>query len=346
MPSSKVLDRVPDVVPDQVLSVACGTDSALVRRAQAFGVDHTCWRGGYRFRRSSLSTGGTLSRGLGGGEAVVAGVLRVSTRNARFQQWEALLTNRNKRQRSGEFLVQGVRPISLAVEHGWRIRALLYDMDATLSRWAADLLKRANCTKVAMAAHLLQDLGEKTDAPPELIAVVGLPDDDLSRIRPKPDLLVVVFDRPTSPGNIGTLIRSADAFGASGVIVTGHAADVYDPKSVRASTGSLFATPTVRIPSHRQVLDWVEATRATGIPVKIVGTDEHGDVDVADHDLTTASVLLVGNETAGLSSAWRESVDQMVRIPITGSASSLNAATAASVVLYEAARQRKAARQV
>src|SRR5205823_11227847 len=182
----------------------------------------------------------------------------------------------------------------------------------------------------------------KTDTTPELLAVVGLAADDLARIPTGPGMLAVVFDRPTSPGNLGTLIRSADAFGASGVVVTGHAADVYDPKSVRASTGSLFALPTVRISSHRQVLDWVGAMRAGGITVKIVGTDEHGDVDVADHDLTTAAVLVVGNETAGLSSAWRESVDSMVRIPITGAASSLNAATAASVVLYEAARQRKA----
>jgi 23S rRNA (uridine2479-2'-O)-methyltransferase len=274
----------------------------------------------------------------------VSGVLRVSTRNARFQQWEALLANRNKRQRAGEFLVQGVRPISLAVEHGWPIRALLFDADARLSTWAADLLERIDATTVAMAPDLLRELGGKADAPPELLAVVGLPADDLGRIGVRPDLLVVVFDRPASPGNVGTLVRSADAFGASGVIVTGHGADVYDPKSVRASTGSLFAVPTVRIASQRQVLDWVAAMRAGGVAVQVVGTDEHGDADVADHDLTTGSVLVVGNETAGLSAAWRAAVDRMVRIPITGSASSLNAATAASIVLYEAARQRKAVR--
>src|SRR5207249_11644882 len=92
---------------------------------------------------------------------------RITSRNARFQQWEALLTNRNKRQRSGEFLVQGVRPISLAVEHGWQIRDLLYGAGATLSTWAADLLERVDCTKVEMSPQLLQELGEKTDAPPE-----------------------------------------------------------------------------------------------------------------------------------------------------------------------------------
>jgi TrmH family RNA methyltransferase len=192
-----------------------------------------------------------------------------------------------------------------------------------------------------MAPDLIQDLGGKSDGPPELLAVVGLAEDDPSRIKLTETSVVVVFDRPTSPGNIGTVIRSADAFGASGVIVTGHAADVYDPKSVRASTGSLFAVPTVRMPSHHQVLDWLAGAKIAGTYVQLVGTDEHGDVDVAEVDLTSATAVLVGNETVGLSSAWRDAADRMVQIPITGAASSLNASTAASIVLYEVARQRK-----
>jgi TrmH family RNA methyltransferase len=267
---------------------------------------------------------------------------RVTTRNARFQQWEALLTNRNKRQRSGEFLVQGVRPITLAVEYGWEIRALLYDLETTLSAWATRLLDRSDNTKVGVASYLLRDLGGTSDRVPEILAVVAIPDDDLDRIRLGSNPFLLVLDRLTSPGNIGTLVRSADAFGAAGVIVTGHAADVYDPKAVRASTGSIFAVPTVRVPSHQEVLDWVEATRAAGTALRIVGTDERADVDIADVDLTAPSLLLVGNETTGLSQAWRQSAEVIVRIPIAGSASSLNAATAASILLYEASRQRNA----
>ena len=176
---------------------------------------------------------------------------KVSTRNAAFQQWQALLTNRTKRQRAGEFLVQGVRPITLAAEHGWEIRTLLH-AGRSRSRWADELLRRHD--HVELSDELMRELGEKDEQ--ELIAVVGLPEDRLDRIPPREDLLVVVFDRPATPGNIGTLIRSADAFGAHGVIVTGHAADPYDPRAVRASTGSLFAIPVVRVPSHREVLAW------------------------------------------------------------------------------------------
>lgn len=257
----------------------------------------------------------------------------ITTRNARFQQWQALLTNRTKRQRSGEFLVQGVRPISQAVEHGWTIRDLLYATDTNLSRWARRLLDEVPATVFGVAPDLLAQLGEKESEPPELLAVVALRPDNLDRLRRTG--VAVVFDRPANPGNIGTLVRSADAFGAAGVIVTGHAADPYDPRAVRASTGSLFALPAVRAPSHVEVLAWAASRR-----LHIAGTDEHGDVDVADFDFTQPTLLVVGNETAGMSSAWRQACDTLLRIPMIGAASSLNAATAGSIALYEASRRR------
>lgn len=270
-------------------------------------------------------------------------VLRVTSRNARFQQWEALLGNRNKRQRAREFLVQGVRPITIAVERGWPVRTLIFDGTRPLSGWARELLRTVQAEQVAMSSELLAELGEKGETAPEVIAVMAIPDDDLARITVGARFLGVVFDRPASPGNIGSIIRSADAFGAGGVIVTGHAADVYDPKSVRASTGSLFAVPAVRVPSHREVMAWAAERREQGCPLRIIGTDEHGEADLFDFDLTGPTLLLIGNETKGLSTAWREACDHMARIPMTGTASSLNAANAATAVLYEAARQRIAA---
>jgi TrmH family RNA methyltransferase len=266
--------------------------------------------------------------------------LRVTARNARFQQWEALLGNRSKRQRSGEFLVQGVRPISLAVRFGWQIRELLYDADARLSDWARETLERAGGTHYSVAGELMAELGGKEEGRPELLAVVGMSPDDLSRIPAGADMFVVVFDRPASPGNVGTVIRSADALGATGVVVTGHAADIYDPKCVRASTGSLFSVPVVRVPSHRPVLDWLAMHRSDGFDVALVGTDEHGAIELAEYDFGRPTVAVVGNETAGLSAAWREAADHLLRIPMAGAASSLNAATAASIVMYERVRQR------
>lgn len=263
---------------------------------------------------------------------------RISSRNARFQQWQALLSSRRKRQQAGEFLVHGVRPITLAVRHGWTLHALLYDADRRLSRWAAGTLQSVeDRQRVAVAPELLAELSEKDQDRPELIAVAALPADDFGRVPVSAGLRVLVFDRPSSPGNIGTLVRSADAFGATALVVTGHAADPYDPKSVRASTGSLFAVPVIRAPSPASVRDWLDGT---GIPAVIAGLDEAGQADIGASDLTGPLVLVVGNETTGLSAAWKTECDVLLRIPITGSASSLNAATAGTIALYESARQR------
>ena len=265
---------------------------------------------------------------------------RVASRDATFQQWQSLLTNRNKRLRAGEFLVQGVRPLSLAVEHGWTIRALLHDGRPSPSAWAKGLWTSLNTTRYIVAPELMQELGEKSAGIPELLAVVAMPPDDFSRIPVTADLLVTVFDRPSSPGNLGTLCRAVDAFGGTALFTTGHGADPYDPKCIRASTGSLFSVPVVRAASHREILAWLNEQRARDVPVVVIGTDERGDEDIRAVEFEQPTVLVIGNETTGMTAAWRENCDVLLRIPIVGTASSLNAATAGSIALYEAMRHR------
>lgn len=265
--------------------------------------------------------------------------LRISARNARFQLIEALVHNRNRRLRERRLVVQGVRPISQAIGHGWKVETAIFDAGRPLSSWANDVVRQAP-ESIAMSPELLAEISGKEDGVAEVVVIVRMPEDDFSRIPVPDDFLGVVFDRPTQPGNVGAILRSLDAFGGDGLVVTGHAADAYDPKSVRASTGSLFAVPLVRAASQGPVLDWVERARSGGHPMTIVATDEHGDVDVWDHDFTAPSLILIGNETAGLTKGWRDAADVTVRVPMWGSASSLNASNAAALMLYEAARQR------
>lgn len=266
--------------------------------------------------------------------------LRVTTRNARFQEWEALLGNRKKRNQVGGFLVQGVRPIDLALAHGWKFQDVLFDSSRRLSEWARSVLEATDADVYALSRELMADLGEKDADAPELLAVVSLPDTSLGRVEAGPGFLGVVFDRPGSPGNLGSLIRSADAFGADLVITSGHGADPFDPRAVRASTGSLLAMRLAHVDRPGDVASWAAAQTE---PVRIVGTDEQGEHDLAEADLAVPTLLVLGRETDGMSRAWRETVDATVRIPIGGAASSLNAAAAGSIALYEAARQRRSA---
>lgn len=268
---------------------------------------------------------------------------RVGRRNARFQQWEALLRSRTHRTRSGELIVQGVRPINQALAHGLEVRAVLVDDRPRRSDWAEGVLASAPGPVVELAPELLAELGEREDGAPELLLVVAVPPDDLARLDPAPDGLVLVLDRPQAPGNIGSLVRTADALGADGLVLTGHAADAWDPVTVRASTGSVFALPVLRQPRPRDVLDWVAARRDAGEDWTVVGLDEAGGRTLADTDLTGGTVFVVGTEATGMSAAWREACDVVAEIPMTGSASSLNAAVAGSIALYERDRQRRAA---
>ncbi|WP_338079693.1 TrmH family RNA methyltransferase [Antrihabitans stalactiti] len=267
---------------------------------------------------------------------------RVSARNAGFQQWQSYLNNRNKRTKAGRFLVQGVRPITQAVDHDWPLESLLYRVGGPhLSDWARSVLDTTPIPTIGLVPDLIAELGEKSAAAPELIAVAKVRTPDLATWNPAGQApVIVVFDRPTSPGNLGTLIRSANAFGAAAVVVSGHAADQFDPQCVRASTGSLFAIPVMRISDTSDMVTFRDRQRALGVDLAIVGTDESGPKVVYDHDFTGGTILVVGNETRGMSAGWRDSCDAVVQIPIGGAASSLGAPSAGGICLYEIARQR------
>lgn len=273
-----------------------------------------------------------------------AGTPRVSSRNAGFQQWQSYLTNRNKRHKAGLFLVHGVRPISLALQYGWPIDALLYRVGGPhLSEWARETIDTTPHQTIGLVPDLIAELGEKSSGAPELIAVAKVHTPALaSWVPPEPNPVIVVYDRPSSPGNLGTLIRSANAFGASAVVVSGHAADQFDPQCVRASTGSLFAIPVLVAAGAAEMLAFRDRMRGLGIDLTVVGTDETGTRPIYEQNLTGGVIVVIGNETRGMSSAWRERCDVTVRIPIGGAASSLGAPSAGAVVLYEIARQRRA----
>ena len=270
-------------------------------------------------------------------------LLKVSTANTAYQRLDVLLRNRTKRHRYGEFVVEGVRAINSALAAGWTIRSFVVPRDRQLSQWARSILETSTAdTHLEMAPELFETISGK-DEPSELIAVAAIKPDSTERIAVKPGMIVIVVDRPASPGNLGTLIRSCDAFGVSGVIVTGHGVDLYDPATVRASVGSFFSVPCIALPSHRELGEWVSDVRRSLPALTVVGTSARGSVELRDQDWTREVVLLVGNETAGLSHAYREMCDVMATIPMRGTATSLNAAVAASIVLYVVDAQRRGA---
>jgi len=269
--------------------------------------------------------------------------LLISKRNSTFQVLASLVSNRQKRQQARRFVVEGVQPINIALAHGWQCEGVIYECGAALSRWAAGIVNRSSIPiRYEMTRDLLEELSGKDDTS-ELLAVVAMPDETLDRIPIRPNLLVAIVDRPSNPGNLGTLIRSCDAFGVHAVVVTGHAVDPYDPATITASRGSLFAIPVLRVASPMDLRSWIAKVVRTLGTCRVVGAYEKATLDEDQHDFAQPTVAVFGNETQGLSRAYQDLCDTMVRIPMVGSATSLNVSVAAAIILYEITRQRRSA---
>jgi len=269
-------------------------------------------------------------------------VKRIVNENNDFQRVEVIKKNREKRTKYQEFFVEGVKPINYALEHKWKIRSFLYSKEKPLSDWAKGILKNSTAdTYLELPLKLMEKLSDKEEETSELMAVVRMVENDLSRIKIKEELLVVVFDRPSSHGNLGTLIRSCEALKVDGLIITGHAVDLYDPKTIRASMGTFFAVPTIRLPSHHELTPWFSQLREELAAFQIIGSTSKAGHLVEEVDLTRPTALLIGNETFGLSNNYKEICDDFCRIPMYGKITSFNVSCAASIIFYEIDRQRR-----
>ena len=265
----------------------------------------------------------------------------VHAADARFQWLLSLQRNRRKRSKERRFVVEGVRSIDqLAKRDDWPIDAFIFDGQRLLSSWARQHLTGSRASEhLALSSSLMAELSEKRDTS-ELLAVARMPADDLSRIPTADDVVLVLADRPASPGNLGTLIRSVDALGGHGVLVYGHGVDPYEPATIRAAAGSLFAVPVVRVESRSALVDWLDELRARLPAIQIVGTSAHAAETLWEAPLSAPLLLLCGNETSGVAHNLLDLADMVIRIPLVGSASSLNVACAMTATLTEIARRR------
>jgi tRNA G18 (ribose-2'-O)-methylase SpoU len=274
---------------------------------------------------------------LGGARATVI----TSLKNDKIKLVRGIVTNRRRRTQEGLFLIEGVHAVTAAYRHGWDVRWLIYSPETVRTEWARDIIDRTHLdARLEVNAYVLGELSDR-DSPSELMAVLAQREDDLARIPLSEDFLALLLDQPNSPGNLGSVIRSADALGAQAVIITGHAADVYDPKTVRASMGSLFVLPAVRVQKHEALENWIGEVRDRLGTLQVVATSARAETPLYTHDMTGPTLIAIGNETRGISRYFESLCDSFVTIPMSPNvATSLNASVAASILLYEAGRQR------
>lgn len=252
--------------------------------------------------------------------------------NSKVQELRRLQGRRSSRHEAGRFVVEGRVLVAEAAAAGWTVETQFVPVgsDAAIGG-AGDVLELAEGVLERVAS---------TEAPQPPLAIVVMPDRSRAGDVLADASLVVVLDRVTDPGNLGTILRSAEAAGADVVVLTPGSVDPYNPKVVRASAGALFHVPVVTAS--------IDDVASAGL--QVVGTSSHGFpgrtvVAHTEADLTGRLAIVMGNEAAGLPDDWNDTVGPIpswITVPHRGRSESLNVAMATTVLVFEAARQRAA----
>lgn len=252
-----------------------------------------------------------------------------SVQNQKVKQW-VKLHNRKEREKMGRFLVEGEHLVEEAMRSG-EVETLLLEEGRDLPLWFSPYTNHVD--QVILSAHVMSKIAE-TDTPQGIAAIVKMPEGDF---QPSGDFLLLLLDRVQDPGNLGTLIRSADAAGFHGVAVGKGSSDLFNGKAIRASMGSLFHLPVFPV----DTVLFLHRLRQSHPDVKIIGTSLLESLPYNQISYEGPTVIVIGNEGSGVSQEVLALADQNVIIPIYGKAESLNAAIAGSILMYEAARQRQ-----
>jgi TrmH family RNA methyltransferase len=265
-----------------------------------------------------------------------------STRNPSIKALRALRL-RKHRERQGRYWIEGIRIVEEALSRGAQVDTLVYAPDLLVSERAQALVAQSQgVAQLAVSAEVFQSLSQR-DTPKGLAAAVRIQERTLDEIPVSDDLFCLVAYQLRTPGNLGAIIRTADAAGATAVVVVEPSVDLYDPQTVRATMGSLYALPVVRVAGEAALPRWYGELRAQGLALQVVGTSAHGDLLFYDVDCRGPLALLIGSEQDGLSPEVRAGADVVARLPMAGSASSLNVSAATAAIVYEVVRQRLAA---
>lgn len=247
------------------------------------------------------------------------------------------LRDRQERDKTSFFLIEGYREVLRATDAHWNIDKLMICKELFLGSNEEALIQRiaARGTEVVSCTEKVFHKISYRDRPDGLLAIAPQKKVHLEDLKKDKLPFYVIAEAIEKPGNLGTILRSSDAVGVSGLIVCDRCTDIFNPNVVRASVGTLFSVPTVET-SGEEALQWLKKQG-----IAILAATPHATVEYTQVDLVRPLAIAVGTEQLGLSKRWMEQADLQVRIPMHGVADSLNVAMATTLLLYEVLRQRK-----
>lgn len=257
-----------------------------------------------------------------------------SSQNEIYKGFKGLLSKKHRTQQ-GLFLIEGVRLVRHVMSRGWPLHDVILDQREAERVELSQLAENAESLGIrvtVLEGELFEALSETVHSQ----GCLGVAEMPLLEPRSLDGSLILALDQIRDPGNLGTILRTADAAGVEGVLLSKGTVEPFNEKVVRSTMGSIFEVPLVQCPSLALTL---QGYQAQGF--EIVAAVLEDSEDYALYDWTKPTILVIGNEAEGISEEIQAVATQRLRIPIRGGAESLNAAIAAGVMLFEATRQRR-----
>jgi TrmH family RNA methyltransferase len=250
-----------------------------------------------------------------------------SPSNPKIQQVKIWLAKTSARNQDNIVVVEGEREIARALKSGWHLRTLFQRVDCEKTL-AVSPSKVITCSNKAFEKMVMRSQGVNS------LAVFVRPSMELSLLRLPASPLIVVLDGLEKPGNVGAIMRSANAVGVDAVLFSQLECDPMSPQAIRNSLGGIFHCQTA-MASREDCMTWLKANQITPVLMHLDGNSSH-----TSSDLSGSLAIVVGPEAEGLQSSWSESDAVKIRIPMKGVVDSLNVSVSTAVVLFEAVRQR------
>jgi TrmH family RNA methyltransferase len=246
------------------------------------------------------------------------------------------IKNKRSKYRSTAFIIEGLNLIEMALASGNKINTVFFT-DSFRAKKDGQKILREIAKKTDAIFEVTEQIMNKladTETPQGIIATASYPQKNLEGVKFKSAPLIAVIDGIQEPGNLGTIIRTADAAGADAVIILKGTCDVFMPKTLRATAGSIFNIPIIYTGTDK-LIEWL---KSNGIMFTATALDS--GKSIFDSDLKKPIAFVFGNEAHGVSNEIKRKADLILKIPIYGKAESLNVSASAAVCLYEVARQR------
>jgi RNA methyltransferase, TrmH family len=237
------------------------------------------------------------------------------------------------RKQFGSFLIEGQREIELAIKGGYSIETILFLPELISEKQIAKLTQNQTNDLIEISKEVYQKLAYR-DTTEGILAIAKTKSTTLSNLKLSNNPLILIVEAPEKPGNIGALLRTADAANLDAVIIANPKSDLYNPNIVRSSVGCLF-TNQIAIGTTSEIIDFLKEKK-----INFYCATLQNSTSYHTQNYTTPTALVVGTEATGLTQEWRDAATQNIIIPMQGEIDSMNVSVAAAILIFEAKRQR------